>query len=190
MKKIISTLLISALLASSLTACNNDGGSSVSGAGSSSNTDPASNPGGENNNADNSGIAYPDNRAGALAKAALTTNTWPKMDLVSNANFIEVQFSSEFDLSKCEEYCFVTNMMSTQLNKVVIIKPAAGNEDAVQTAINNYLESVKNNPDIAFYPAQQESAAGAVSGTTGDGYLYLIVHPNGSDIADAIKSAQ
>lgn len=172
-------LLISTLLASSLTACNNEKGGS---------SDTASDS--DTEAADNSGLPYPDTRAGALTKAALASGSWPGMDLVTDQNVVEIMFSSEFDLGKCTEACFATNIISAQLYKVIIIKPAEGSEDAVQTAIDNYLHAVKTDPNIAFYPGQQASAEGAVSGKTDDGYLYLIVHPNGSDIAGAVKSAK
>lgn len=177
MKKIISMLLISTLLASSLTACNNESGSSASDADSS-----------DTEAVDNSGLPYPDTRAGSLTKAVLALDSWPGMDLVTDQNVVEIMFSSEFDLEKCDEYCFATNIISAQLYKAIIIKPAEGGEDDVRTAMDNYLNAVKTNPDIAFYPGQQENAEGAVTGKTDDGYLYLIVHKNGSDIADAIKS--
>lgn len=177
MKKIISMLLISTLLAGSLTACSNESGSSAS------DTDSS-----DAEAVDNSGLPYPDTRAGSLTKAVLALDSWPGMDLVTDQNVVEIMFSSEFDLDKCAEYCFATNIISAQLYKVIIIKPAEGGEDDVRTAMDNYLNAVKTNPDIAFYPGQQENAEGAVTGKTDDGYLYLIVHKNGSDIADAIKS--
>ena len=51
-----------------------------------------------------------------------------------------------------------------------------------------HFEYIKN--DAAFYPDQEPSAAGTVNGTTEDGYLYIIVHENGADIASAMLSAE
>lgn len=61
-----------------------------------------------------------------------------------------------------------------------------GIADHLEETMKAYLESVKNNPNLTFYPMQEESALGAVCGKTDDGYLYLIVHENGEKIADVM----
>ena len=93
-----------------------------------------------------------------------------------------------FNLDDLEEYCFCTNVISAQLNRVIVVKPVNGREGAVEDAINTYLNYSQTG--AAFYPAQEESAAGAVSGKTPDNYIYLIVHKNGAAIADAIRDVQ
>lgn len=74
---------------------------------------------------DNSGIEYPDNKAGELAKRVLNTE-WAFMNAVSDQETINMLFSEDFKLDLCEEYFFASSMMSTQLLKVIIIKPKAG----------------------------------------------------------------
>ncbi|MGN0669316.1 MAG: DUF4358 domain-containing protein [Oscillospiraceae bacterium] len=142
--------------------------------------------------ADNSHLPFPDNRAGRMAAAALNTGVWPKMDIVSEADMIGSMFSTDegevFNLDDLEEYCFCTNVISAQLNRVIVVKPMNGREGAVEDAINTYLNYSQTG--AAFYPAQEESAAGAVSGKTPDNYIYLIVHKNGAAIADAIRDVQ
>ena len=142
--------------------------------------------------ADNSALSFPDNRAGRMAAAALRTDVWPAMDVVSEADMIGSMFSTDegevFNLDDLEEYCFCTNVMSAQLNRVIVVKPVNGREGAVEDAINTYLNYSQTG--AAFYPAQEESAAGAVSGKTPDNYIYLIVHKNGGAIADAIANVQ
>lgn len=230
MKKIVSVLLVSAMLVTALTACDNkpaddsSDNSSVSDNSASTNTEssessdsaPASdgsstedsapesdpddsivvpddpnNPAGdgEMEGADNSGLVYPDSKAGNMAKAAISTDAWPYMDVVVS-EYIEALFNGTFNLDDCEEYCFVSNSMSTALNKVVVIKPKEGSEDAVSAAVDSYLEAVKTDPNIAFYPGQQASADGAVSGKTDDGYYYLIVHEKGEEIETAMLAAE
>ena len=141
---------------------------------------------------DNSGLSFPDNRAGRMAAAALNTDAWPAMDVVSEVDEIGAMFSTDegevFNLDDLEEYCFCTNVMSAQLNRVIVVKPVNGREGAVEDAINTYLNYSQTG--AAFYPAQEESASGAVSGKTPDNYIYLIVHKNGQAIADAIRDVQ
>lgn len=147
---------------------------------------------GEESGADNSHLPFPDNRAGRMAAAALNTGVWPTMDIVSEADMIGSMFSTDegevFNLDDLEEYCFCTNVISAQLNRVIVVKPVNGREGAVEDAINTYLNYSQTG--AAFYPAQEESAAGAVSGKTPDNYIYLIVHKNGAAIADAIRDVQ
>lgn len=147
---------------------------------------------GAESGADNSTLPFPDNRAGRMAAAALNTDVWPTMDIVSEADMIGSMFSTDegeiFNLDDLEEYCFCTNVISAQLNRVIVVKPVNGREGAVEDAINTYLNYSQTG--AAFYPAQEESAAGAVSGKTPDNYIYLIVHKNGQAIADAIANVQ
>lgn len=141
---------------------------------------------------DNSMLAFPENRAGRMAKAALEEDNWPGMDIVSEPEMVGAMFSTAdgevFNLDDLEEHCFCTNVISAQLYKVIVVKPVNGREGAVEDAIGKYLDYSQNG--AAFYPEQEESAAGAVSGKTADNYIYLIVHKNGRAIADAIKDVQ
>ncbi len=222
MKKIVSVLLISAMLATALTACDTNTpsdsstnsstssttestGDSSSASNSStedssssteSNPDDSINVPDDPNNSsddmegvDNSGLPFPDNKAGELAKAVLATNAWPAMDLVSDPEVIPVMISPDLNVDAMEEYCFATNIISAQLNKVVVVKPKADNEAEVSEVLDAYFETVTTDPNIVFYPAQEESAKGAVKGKTDDGYYYIIVHENGADIESAMLEA-
>lgn len=214
MKKIILSAILCGSLVLSLSGCgnrNNDNSDSSSGVSSeeSSSEQSSSESSSENseesssdNNGgagsgnesgfDNSALMFPDNRAGRMAAAALRTDVWPAMDVVSEVDMIGSMFSTDegevFNLDDLEEYCFCTNVMSAQLNRVIVVKPMNGREGAVEDAINTYLNYSQTG--AAFYPAQEESAAGAVSGKTPDNYIYLIVHKNGQAIADAIADVQ
>lgn len=155
--------------------------------------DDPNNPAGDGDDnmegADNSELPFPDNKAGNLAKAALTTDAWPSMDLVTDPEVIPVMISPDLNVDAMEEYCFATNFISAQLNKVVVVKPKADNETEVSEALDAYFEAVTTDPNIVFYPAQEESAKGAVKGKTDDGYYYIIVHENGADIESAMLAA-
>ena len=214
MKKIILSAILCGSLVLSLSGCgnrNNDNSDSSSGVSSeessseqSSSESPSENSeesssdnnggagSGNESGFDNSALTFPDNRAGRMAAAALRTDVWPAMDVVSEVDMIGSMFSTDegevFNLDDLEEYCFCTNVMSAQLNRVIVVKPMNGREGAVEDAINTYLNYSQTG--AAFYPAQEESAAGAVSGKTPDNYIYLIVHKNGQAIADAIANVQ
>lgn len=152
-------------------------------------SDPTSDETSEPQGVDNSGLPFPDNKAGNLTKTALATDNWPAMDIVSDQEFLGAMFSADFNLESLEEYCFCTNVISAQLNKVIIVKPKADNEAEVSGVIDTYFDAVKNDPNIALYPGQQVSAEGAVKGKTDDGYYYIIVHENGADIESAMLAA-
>lgn len=225
MKKIVSILLVCAMLTATLTACDtnkpSDNSSSTSSTSESSSTesnstdssstesssadsgsadssstddnivvpDDPDNPGDPNEGVDNSGLEFPDNRAGALAKAALATDAWPAMDLVTDPEFVSAMFSADFNVDSYEEFCLSTNFISAAFNKVIIIKPKEGKEEEVSNAFKSYLTMIQD-PSMMYYPDQEIQIAGTVTGETDDGYYYMIVHENGEDIAAAMLAAE
>lgn len=215
MKKFVSMLLISTMLVTALTACGNNANESDSNPNSSStaaggessdnesstsednastpedsNSDTSDLPSGETGEPviDNSSLEFPDNKAGNIAKTILATDEWPNMDIVL-PEYMSALISPDFNPDSCEESCFVSNVMSVQLNKVIVIKPKEGKEDEISNAVDAYFEAVQTDPNLAFYPMQQASAEGAVKGKTDDGYYYMIVHENGADIETAMLAA-
>lgn len=205
MKKTIFTVLLCGSLVLTLAGCGGGNSSDISSdmsSGESTEESSSSESSSENESSadisddsgsnpivDNSSLDYPDNRAGRMAAAALKTDEWPYMQVVSDPEVIGTMFSTDkgvtFNLDDLEEYCFCSNLISAQLNEVIIVKPVNGREGAVQDVLDSYLNYTQNG--AAFYPDQEISAAGAVSGKTADNYMYLIVHENGAAIADAIK---
>ena len=137
---------------------------------------------GENNSNDEQDnvTGFPDNRAGRLVIKALSTDEWGPMEVIPD-EVLEIMLSG-FNKEWAEEYCFANNLISANLLKVYVVKPVAGSEDAVKEWFENYLTYCKE--EAAFYPQQEVSAAGSVTGTTADGYYYLICHENGAAIAD------
>ena len=207
MKKIILSVILCGSLALTLAGCGNNNGGSDMSSGESTEESSTSESSSESSSSslesssdindldnsnpivDNSGLDYPDNRAGRMAAAALNTDEWPYMQVVSDPELIGTMFSTDsgetFNLDDLEEFCFCTNLISAQLNEVIVVKPVNGREGAVQDVLDSYLNYTQNG--AAFYPDQEISAAGAVSGKTADNYMYLIVHENGAAIADAIR---
>lgn len=141
-----------------------------------------------NAGADNSGLEYPDNKAGRLVKAMLSESPWAYMDLMDAETAKTI--IPDFLADDCDEYCLAFCGMNTQLQYAFAVKPKAGSEEKIENALATFYGNIKNNPDIAFYPAQEASANGAVMGTTDDGYILVIVHENGQAIADAVENVQ
>ncbi len=178
MKKFLTTALILAALAMTVTGCSrNNNSSDVSDDNSSVVSD--SNTESDNNESEAASLT-----AVQMAANALNAVEWPAMMEIPDADTANVMLS--IDPALCEDYYFSTQLMSAQLNEVVIAKPSAGNEDALQAQFNAHFEYIKNG--AAFYPAQEESAAGAVQGKTDDGYLYIIVHADGAACEEALMN--
>lgn len=189
------------MLALTLTGCSGKNNSSdnsgssntASGAGADTSDSAASgNSGtGETANSETSGADSGDNQSGTsgraaiMGAAAMNAVEWPSMMEIEDEE--TAQMFLGIDLNMCEDYYFSTQLISAQLNEIVIAKPAAGSEDALKEAFDAHFEYIQT--DAAFYPEQEVSAAGAVSGTTEDGYYYIIVHENGEDAAAALLAA-
>ena len=126
----------------------------------------------------------PDTRAGAYAKAALSHGEWGAMELVPEEAFEFVV--PDFDAAWADEYVFANTLISANLFKVYVVKPAAGCEDQVKEWFDNYLTYCRES--AAFYPQQQIQAEAAVVGVTEDGFCYLICNEEGAEIADYMTS--
>lgn len=182
MKKFLSTALILAVLAMTVTGCSsNNNSSDVSDVNDNSSVVSDSNAEGENaeNGTENETAAL---TAVQMAANVLNAVEWPAMMEIPDADTANMLLG--IDPALCEDYYFSTQLMSAQLNEVVIAKPSAGNEEALQAQFDAHFEYIKNG--AAFYPAQEESAAGAVQGKTEDGYLYILVHVDGAACEEAM----
>jgi hypothetical protein len=117
-----------------------------------------------------------------MAANALAATEWPAMMEIPDAETASMLLG--IDVSLCEDYYLSTQLMSAQLNVIIVVKPSAGNEAAVKEQLDAHFAYIKDG--AAFYPAQEESAAGSVQGETEDGYMYIIVHAEGATIADSL----
>lgn len=203
MKKSIAAVLTAVLAVVSLTGCGDKSNSSSADIPAPAESTPASDYDSEpttdstpesipdddpNAGADNSALAFPDNKAGRMVKAALSTDAWGYMDIIADQEILN-NLIPNLSLDDCEEHCITTCGMSAQLLYAIAIKSKPESEDKVQSALDGFFDNVKNNPDLGFYPAQQESADGAVKGKTNDGYLYVVIHANGGKTADTMTAA-
>lgn len=130
-------------------------------------------------------LEFPDTKSGKMAKAAIEYDqeAWSSgMTIADEESF--PYLLPDLDPAMFEEYCFVYDMMPINGHTIFAGKPAAGQEDAAKTALESTLEARKE--QVSFYPAGQEAAANAQIGTTNDGYLYFVIHQDGSAIADAM----
>lgn len=129
------------------------------------------------NSSDGSEIA--ERTAAALGEAVKNAVEFPAME---DAN-------ADFDVTDIEvvDSFYSVNLMSPQLYRIVIIKPTEETKDAAAKKIEEYAEYMKT--EAAFYPDQEISAAGTVSGVTPDGFYYVIVHEDGAKAEEALLSA-
>ncbi len=206
MKKFVIMTVIASMLTLSLTACggNDNSGSSESSGDSGSQSDSGSSSDSNSDSGSESdtqtatapetfegevmGGLDPDTstKAGRMAKAALEADTWPSLMEITDAEFAQTFFG--LDISQCSEFFLANQLMSVNLAELIIVKPNEGSEDAVKEVLDSHFTYIKN--DAAFYPDQEAPAAGAVMGSTDDGYIYIIVHENGSDIASTVLGTE
>ncbi len=95
---------------------------------------------------------------------------------------------TQLNLEDCEDYILAAPMMSASLKRIVIVKPKAGKEDAVKTALSAYADEQKV-PQPMEYPAWEEERAGTHFGETDDGCFYVVVAAEGADMGAAIENA-
>lgn len=119
------------------------------------------------------------------AEAALNAVEFPKMTKVETADEIDAFF--EFNTANYADFSLYMNVMSVNLNRVIIVKPLPDKHDEVFTELETYFNDLITNS--AFYPAQESAAAGAKMGETADGYIYIIVHEDGETAVRAIENA-
>ncbi|MBE6889219.1 MAG: DUF4358 domain-containing protein [Ruminococcaceae bacterium] len=192
MKKFMTIAAILAALTMTVTGCSSNANNSSNTSDSSNVQDNSSNSSSEPESGAASGTeseGESDTDAEALtadqmAANALTAVEWPAMMEVEDAEMINSFFG--IDVSLCDEYYISNQIISAQLNEVIILKPAEGKEADLQAQLDAHFEYIKN--DAAFYPEQEISAAGAVMGKTDSGYLYLIVHKDGADAEAALMN--
>lgn len=110
------------------------------------------------------------------------------MNIVSDPADLAI-FLPDLDVSQCEEHCFIIDMVGINAHELLIAKPKAGSENTVKAAFDARFDMIKD-PNRFLYPAGFESVAGAVRGTTDDGYLYIVVHPDGKDIESAMSDTK
>lgn len=171
MKKFLASIIALAAMTAAFTGCTevNDGASGSS----------------ENSGANSSQQGNAQQRSAAdLGYAAANCLEWVSMQQVTDADNAMTMFG--IDTSLCEQYYLAAAMMSAHLNEIIIVKPKAGSEPAVQAQLDEHFNYIRES--AAFYPAQQISAEGAVKGKTADGYSYIIVHQIGQEIADVMDS--
>lgn len=139
-----------------------------------------------NGGVDNSGLEFPDNRAGRMVKAALASGEWGSMMALDAETMTSIV--PGLNAGDCEECCGAQAMISAVANEVYCIKPKDGSMDTVRSALNNLVQTKKDDP--MQYPLVQEAWANAVVEEDG-GYVYLVVHPDDAQaIADTMGATK
>ncbi len=180
MKKFLSTAMIIAMLAATVTGCSNknhDDSSSVND--SSSVTESNSDVSSDTESSDTEAAAL---TAEQMAANILATGEWPMLMPITDAETANSVLG--IDLTLAEDYAISIPSMSAHVTEVIIIKPKAGNESAIQEQVDARFAYVQENG--AFYPDNEKVVAGAVKGVTDSGYIYMIVHENGAAAEEAM----
>ncbi len=147
--------------------------------------DSSSDPGEESYPIPAETLEFPDTKSGRMVKAALEYNPedWSMGLKLDDGEMLTLKFP-ELTVDMFEDYCFVYDMIGIQGHTVFAGKAKAGQEDTVKTAIEKNLDAYKDS--VNWYPAAGQSVAGAVNGTSDDGYYYFVIHADGSDVASAM----
>ena len=182
MKMLFPVIIVSVIL---LAGCSN--AISSDSASVSSSTTSSSSISSESTSQNASDSSSPaESKAEVYAQAALSAVEFPKMRKISEPAEIDALFG--FDTADFADYSLYTELMGVNLNKVIFVKPADGKHDAVSNALKAYFG--KTVESGAYYPAQQDSAAGAQFGETTDGYVFIIFHKNAQTAAEAIAAVE
>lgn len=104
------------------------------------------------------------------------------------ANVVSMMQLTQLNLEDCEDYIMAVPMISAQLKQIVIVKPKAGKEEAVKSALNQFADFAKQ-PQPMEYPTWEEERAGTKFGETSDGCYYVVVAAEGADMGSAIENA-
>ncbi len=236
MKKIITTVILAAMLTTTFAGCKDDTNSSGTGNSSVSDT---SNNSSENNSSENSESSAPADSSNSDAGTSTPDATaskkpverlsavfskydffnpnegmamvvaGPDVDAIQavfpapadpekpthcvsmyeeGANAVNMMELTDLPLEDCEDYVMAFPMMSASLKRIVIVKPAAGKEEAISTTLSAYAEAQKQGRPME-YPAWEEERAGTVFGKTADGCFYVVIAAEGADIGSTIENA-
>lgn len=179
MKKFLSTAMIVAMLAMTVTGCSNNNNDSSSNANDSSSVTESNS--GASSDTESSAPEASALTAEQMAANVLATGEWPMLMPITDAETASIV---GIDVTLAEDYYIAIPSMSAHVTEVIIIKPKAGNESAIQEQVNARFDYVQENG--AFYPDNEKVVAGAVKGVTDDGYIYMIVHENGAAAEEAM----
>ncbi len=191
MKRFLTAALIVIIAVFSLAGCKENGSAADhDGSGSTDSvSESSSNEAASDHSYDTSngfGLELPNTRAGALAAKALAADSWGAMVLLVTEDELAVSISDKLGLDMLEDSCFIAAAADDRKHFVFIAKPMAGGEDMIHGIFNGIFHQYKNDPNAGYNAHQKQDAAGTVTGVTGDGYYYIIVHENGAGIADAM----
>ena len=184
----ITSVFAIILSAALLTACNNGGSGSERESNSTTSTSSVNESGSRSTQASASSgetSAANEKKADFYAEIALNSVEFPKMTKVETAEEIDAFF--EFNTANYADFSLYMNVMSVQLNRVIIVKPLPEKHDEVYAELGAYLDDLVKTG--AYYPAQEASAVGSQMGETADGYIYIIVHEDGLTAVQAIENA-
>lgn len=109
--------------------------------------------------------------------------TGPDDDTIGILDFLA---QSGFAPEAMEQYAISVSLMNTKAYAVMIIKPAEGQEEAIRTAMQDYIQMQQDS--FEFYLADQyEIAQDAQLETAPSGELILVMSEDAADVLQKIE---
>lgn len=132
------------------------------------------------------GLELPNTRAGEFAAKALAADPWGDMVRLETDEELAENVSDKLMFDMLEDSCFIAGVTSGRKFLILIAKPNEEHDNTVNEIFDHIFHQYKNDPNRGFTSQEKEDAVGAVSGVTGSGYYYVVVHKDGARIADVM----
>lgn len=132
------------------------------------------------------GLELPNTRAGEFAAKALAADPWGDMVRLETDEELAETVSDKLKFDMLEDSCFIAGVTSGRKFLILIAKPTEENDETVNGLFDHIFHQYKNEANRGFSAAEKEDALGAVTGVTGSGYYYVVVHKDGARIADVM----
>ncbi|MEG1942387.1 MAG: DUF4358 domain-containing protein [Angelakisella sp.] len=103
-----------------------------------------------------------------------------------DANLNMISEVSGIKLEDAEAYALSISMMNIKAYGIAVVKPLAGKEAAVESAMKGYVESMKKSFE-SYLVDQKEIADAAVVKTLSDGTIVMVISENQDAIIETIE---
>lgn len=190
-KKILAAVAAMTILSAAFTGCSgnnnsssSDTSSSAAESGNSSGAENSSNSENSDNSSENSSEpATAERTAADISAAAFEALDWVPLQEINTKDLAETMFGIDLDL--CEDYSMYNPLISAHMDEMIVVKPKQGSEEKLKEQLDAHYTYLKES--AAFYPDQEYTAAGTVTGVTDDGFYYIICNEIGSQIEEIIR---
>lgn len=133
-----------------------------------------------------SGVNASVNKASQLGDTLLNINgSYTFYNMTVSDSSEDLKNYCKISPGNCEDYFFAYNHDYSAYSEILIVKPKTdiNSVQSFQSEFNNYFDYVKNVMETPVFSQMTLSVMGAVHGVTDDGYYYMLVHEDGTEIA-------